>query len=585
MKQFTVLHLARVLLTLTIITIIVHSSLLSRVVRGQSSDCPTWTLPTNSSQCVCGKDINYIVKCNNKTKEVQVLDCYLITYDSESEESILGLSIHGCNQLKSRHHPLYSKVPSNVSELDAVVCAPLNRAGRLCGSCVKDRYPLVYSYKLDCAPCTDAENRRNWFIYILRAFLPLTFFYAFVVLFKFHALHPSVHVCILFCQLLSSPPVLRIIYEQSQLATAMGILGTIYGVWNLDFFRTIRFHSDICLKITPVQALFLDYTIAFYPLLLILVTYVLAILHSNGNRIVLLFWRPFHWALIHFRNTWDIRSSMIDVFTTFLFLSYNRIISVTFDLLIYVLPYKSDGSRTPQKFLFYDASLEYFGQEHRVYGVAAVVFYAIFVLLPLILTFLCLLTCFQKCLNLFRLNRIALHLYVDSISGYYKDGTEPGTRDCRCFAAAFLFLPTLLYLSYACTLNSYFFAVGGSVVTLFCLIFTLCQPYKEAYKQYGKVTMFFLVLMIFFHFMTLSISTAALKFYHAYRFSVYAAKIFSFLPVVYLIALTIKWLLQRTKCSVLYSKFQRTRPLANASSDSSLISAFEERRPFINYHS
>ena len=45
---------------------------------------------------------------------------------------------------------------------------------------------------------------------------------------------------------------------------------------------------------------------------------------------------------------------------------------------------------------------------------------------------------FQKCLNCLRLSHVALHTFVDSFAGCYKDGTEPGTRDCRYFAALYL---------------------------------------------------------------------------------------------------------------------------------------------------
>ena len=39
---------------------------------------------------------------------------------------------------------------------------------------------------------------------------------------------------------------------------------TLYGVWNLDFFRTL--YPPICLNIDPFQVLVLDYVVAAYPL-------------------------------------------------------------------------------------------------------------------------------------------------------------------------------------------------------------------------------------------------------------------------------------------------------------------------------
>ena len=550
-----------------------------------SANCPTWMLPltaNSSKECICGKEVNHAVKCNNTTGEVYVLDCYLITYDTKLQEAILGKSIFGCGRFEQDNSdPVYHKLPSKAGEIDSVFCTPLNRTGRLCGSCTMNHYPLVYSYKLDCVPCTQAESKRNWIKYISIAFIPLTFFYAFVVLFKFHALFPSIHACILFCQLSSSPAIVRTLYKEPlgvRVSIAMDTLNIFYGIWNLDFFRAL--YPDICLRITPIQALFLDYTIAFYPLLLIIVTYKLMTWYSNGNHIVQLFWSPFRWALLRVKKTWDIKSSMVNVFTTFLFLSYNRIIGITFDLLIYVHPLNSSGKHV-QRVLFYDASLNYFGSEHMVYGITAVIVYFIFVFLPFLLTLLYPLKVFQECLNRCRLSHVALHSFVDSIAGYYKDGTEPGTRDCRLFAAAFFFLPTLLYISYAVTLNVYYYVVGGAVIAIFCLTFTMCQPYKEAYKQYRKVTTVIFILMMLMHSIILGADYAQLKMYQAYNNTLYFVIAIGALPPLYLTALSIRYIFRQMKYSVLYSKYQQIQARTNSSTlnneSLSLITAFEAR--------
>ena len=188
--------------------------------------------------------MNYLVKCNSTTGEVYVLDCYLITYDHKSDETLLGLSFYGCSQdIDKRRDTVYQKVPTNKHEIDAKKCRPYNRTGRLCGACRENYYPLAYSYKLHCVPCTHSENRYNWLNYMARAFIPLTLFYMFVILFKFNAHHPSIHVCILFSQLSSSSVLLRVVYRDMRdlksASTAMNIITTLYGVWNLDFFRTI----------------------------------------------------------------------------------------------------------------------------------------------------------------------------------------------------------------------------------------------------------------------------------------------------------------------------------------------------------
>ena len=62
------------------------------------------------------------------------------------------------------------------------------------------------------------------------------------------------------------------------------IMAALYGIWNLDFFRTLLPH--ICVNVDTLQALALDYAIAFYPLMLLVVTYVLIQCHICNFRII-----------------------------------------------------------------------------------------------------------------------------------------------------------------------------------------------------------------------------------------------------------------------------------------------------------
>ena len=63
--------------------VIISLVIMLQATIARCTDCPTWMLPqiNNSKECICGSVADYIVKCNNLTKEVYVMDCYLITYD------------------------------------------------------------------------------------------------------------------------------------------------------------------------------------------------------------------------------------------------------------------------------------------------------------------------------------------------------------------------------------------------------------------------------------------------------------------------------------------------------------------------
>ena len=110
------------------------------------------------------------------------------------------------------------------------------------------------------------------------------------------------------------------------------VIFTLYGIWNLDFFRTLLPH--ICVKINTLQTLALDYAVAIYPLILLVVTYVLIQVRICNFRIITFMCRPFRRCANCLRSQLDVRTSIVDVFATFLLLSYLKLLSVYFDLLV-----------------------------------------------------------------------------------------------------------------------------------------------------------------------------------------------------------------------------------------------------------
>ena len=79
--------------------------------------------------------------------------------------------------------------------------------------------------------------------------IPLTAFYLVVVLFKFNANSPKVHGFILYAQLMSAPFVIRVLLANAyNMTTGVKVLATLYGIWNLDFFRTL--YPDMCVSLS-----------------------------------------------------------------------------------------------------------------------------------------------------------------------------------------------------------------------------------------------------------------------------------------------------------------------------------------------
>ena len=296
-----------------------------------------------------------------------------------------------------------------------------------------------------------------------------------------------------FSQTIAISANLRIVLSATAIYPKIGTLvrtiGALYGIWNLDFFRTLIPH--ICLEVNTLQALALDYAIACYPLLLIVVSYVLIELHACNFRLFVCLCKPFQRFFL--QKQWNIKTSIVEVFATFLLLSNVKFLSVSFDLLTPTEVRNINGSLLGL-FLYYDASIAYFGMEHLPYAVLALLLSLIFVIFPIVLLLLYPMWCFQWCLGRCGVRWHALPIFIDAFQGCYKDGTN-GTCDCRYFAALHLTTRFTLFVMYAFTLDVLFYAVGQFLLVVFAMLIAIIQPYKAQFAVYNIVdTVFILIL-------------------------------------------------------------------------------------------
>ena len=94
----------------------------------EPKDCPTWMYFANvSGDCVCGITDFHVVKCDQSTEKVYVLDSYQITFDEEYQQVVVGASLYGISgSYLSDQFDIYHEVPMNVSQLNEAVCGPNN---------------------------------------------------------------------------------------------------------------------------------------------------------------------------------------------------------------------------------------------------------------------------------------------------------------------------------------------------------------------------------------------------------------------------------------------------------------------------
>ena len=264
-------------------------------------------------------------------------------------------------------HSIYHHVPRDIASANISVCGYLHRTGTLCGQCIDGYYPAVYSYNIECIPCGRKQLKMpfktNWGIYVAFAYLPLTIFIIFLLLFRVSVVSPKLNAVIFITQSVVSPMYARI----SLMATKhipifnviVKVIWTVLGIWNFDFFRALL--PGICLNINTLEVLGLDYLIAVYPMLLMVIAYSLVELHGHGFRPVLFMWRPFHYFFARFQREWDLRTSIIDAFVTFY---------VSSQLLMPTELFNADGDSLGL-YMYDNASIKYFGLKHLPYGLLA----------------------------------------------------------------------------------------------------------------------------------------------------------------------------------------------------------------------
>ena len=452
--------------------------------------CPQWLFAIHtencSTACECGDSLEHVVMCSRETQKVKVRRYYCVTYSSGSTSLVVGKCWYGRKYYHYHKSELfdYYSLPLNVSQL----CDLYYREGQLCGKCKDGFAPPVYSYDPSCVNCTEYSS--NWVKYMAISFLPPTALFVVVVTFRVSATSGLLNVFVLVCQTVSAPFVVQTILTHTTNLNLLSRIGlSLYGIWNLDFFRLL--YHPFCLhpEMTTLQVLALDYAIAVYPLLLIVLTYLLVEMHDHNVRIVVWLWKPFHAYFVHFRRNSNIKGSLINAFATFLLLSYVKFLYTSFAFLLPVNVYNIHGRS--KQYLYYDGTVEYFGPEHLPFAILAVAVVLVFNIFPLLLLLLYPCQCFQRCLNHYNIHYQVLHTFMDEFQGSYKDGSN-GTRDCRWFTSLYLMLRIATLMSY--TINTEFTLCLGILILLVPVFLTsVFHPHKSPIHN---ITDTFLLLIL-----------------------------------------------------------------------------------------
>lgn len=527
----------------------------------QPEFCSPWSyVISDKEKCQCGQIPEDFILCQSGKSFIK--DRYCVTYNGEGIVQ-LGSCIY--NWISSNNQSIiesfYYPLPDNVSKLNEAICEPFNRQNTLCGQCKDDHYPLAYSFNMTCVQYH--QGNIDWLKYVCAAFLPLTLFYFIILLFKVSIASSNLHGFVLYSQAISIPASSRILILGSQnrreYVGMVKIIIALYGIWNLDFFRP--FNLGFCLGTGSLLTLALDLLVAVYPLLLIVLSYLLITLYGYNFRPLVVIWRPFHSIFSLFRKNWDIRTSLIDSFATFLLLSNFKFLSVAYDLLLPVQVYQlsSSGNFSYSWRVYYDPTISYFGSDHLPYAILAIAVLSVFVLLPILLLLLYPLGCVQKMLNIFPVRWYILHTFMDSFQGCYKDGTEAGTRDCRWFAALFLLARVFILLLSVFTTGTTYFVIAPFVISTISLLLVTIRPFKNRVGYYSDSNALFVLLIALLHISVVGIDITVMKKHEMEKFFYSFSAVVACLPLLYIVVIILHWLFRHRKFAIEFVRWWQVK--------------------------
>jgi len=456
--------------------------------------CPPWFVWQNNSgtdrchSCTCINSTDLAVKCDQLAQRSYLQLGYCMTHDDSSGNTFLGKAIY-CNHQKPTDH-LYFELPTNISHLNDFMCGSLNRKGLLCRYCLDGFGPAVFTSGYACENCT-WHSYTGVALYLLLELVPITAFYLFVLVFQIRITSAPLNGFIFFSQ--EVVIVYNIIVPIRAMFGTTGtiyntlakILFTCYGIWNLDFFRLVVPPFCVSDKLTSIHALMLQYISAIYPLCLIAITYACIKLHDRNFRPTVWLWRPFHKCFARTRRSWDAKASIIDVFATFLLLSYLKLLLVSQHLLHGITMHNSNGV-AESEVLYWDATVKCFSKEHLPYAMAAILILVIFILSPALLLLCYPTKLFRKCSSYCRLRRWqALHVFAEKFQGCYKDGVN-GTKDFRPWAGLYLGIRIAITAAASTQYHSSYamgWLLSVIIIVAAAMLIVIARPYKRNYMN------------------------------------------------------------------------------------------------------
>ena len=459
--------------------------------------CPTWYHINSAGQCECGVRLENSVMCKPKKKvAIDAWLCMSLSYDNRSKVTVAGNCIY--SPLDSFNNEFFIEQPIAVTELDNFTCGWLKRTGLLCSHCRNQSHGVaMLSYRYECVECLGSIY--GWLLYFTLVLVPVTLFFLVIIVCNVRATaaHMNAFICIVQISLNGINSLISGVHTNFD-----KIVVTLFGIWNLDFFQYTFPPFCIDKNYSTLRVLSFGYINAFYPLALLIITYICIELYDKNCRLLRAVWLPFGLCLSFIQKHLSVKLhinaklNVLNAFASFIILAYCKILYINFALLSFTQLFESNGSPFPPngtRYTLYNASVPYLEEEHKPYFILAFIVLLVFNIFPMLLLLLYPTKPFQKLLNYFpRMRWDYLHIFMDCFQGCYKNGTN-NTLDYRYFAGLYLLIRFINHISRVHSDWSYTITIQIILCLTVSILFGVLRPYRNDF--YNRVDCMFFGLL------------------------------------------------------------------------------------------
>jgi hypothetical protein len=449
---------------------------------------PPWFFyNTASEQCECYSSLNTnlkdIVKCSWNERAALLKYGYCMTY---GKEELGGTFVGKCQYFEIQGHnssdtPGYITLPGNISELNEYMCGPMNREGLVCSECSEGFGPSVTSLGYRCSKCA-------WYgipLYLFIEFVPITVFYIIIILFQINLTSAPFTAFVLSCQFAVSGSMAafgRYSFPSNTGYYLFIIPITFYGIFNLDFLRYILPPFCVSSHLNIVGIIFLGYVSAFYPVFLVALMWI-----CRSYDFKIFYWCEKilirYFAKLPLFVNQERNMTSIDVFSTFLLLSYTKLVVIFVAVIEPDVIFNVDNQFN-RNVLSSDPSIEWFSVHSLPYLIVSFIIFLVLILPPIILLAFYPTKLFQLLLSLCSSGGrsralLALNTFVDKFYSSYRDGLSGG-RDLRGFASLYFLLRIIIYLS---SITEHFLSYSALILGATGFLIAIVRPYKKTYMN------------------------------------------------------------------------------------------------------